>query len=212
MRLFSADLVPVMLGAWSGATEKAPKHDETKVVKVTLLVQLTTALASAFVPGDGEVKAVSFKAATDGSVRPFLRVASFNIPMKKQRLEVFATPDSPAASIAFDHVRMMKTVGLRVDVTTPVLVLRATVGPCGPQEYAALGAWHRSQRFVTFHEADASLEFDGAGVEASAADMAARQTVVPMRREEPAAASADSQADAGHRYPKRSRRSARTAH
>lgn len=200
MDLFKSEKVPVILRAWSGATEKAPQHDETKVVKVTLDVQLTSALASAFLPGDGELKNVAFKAAGDGSVRPFLRTAGFNIPMKKQRLVVISTPDSEGG-ICFDHVRLMKTVSLRIDLKTATLVLRATVGPCGPQEYAYLGDWHRTQRFVTFTEADPALEFNP-----SDADEKARRPVpTPEFVDE-----RDEQAE-GHRYPKKRGRKPRLA-
>ena len=205
MRLFNCQHVPVVLRAWSGATEKAPQHDETKVVKVTLEVLLTPALASAFLPGDGELKNVAFKAAADGSVRPFLRTAGFNIPTRHQTLTIFSTPDSPVAAICFDHVRFMKTVSLRIDVKTATLVLRATVGPCGPQEYAYLGDWHRSQRFLTFDEADPALAFEGA--QPSEADEKARRPYTPefedTRDEQPAAAAAE---EAGHRYPDTSKK------
>jgi hypothetical protein len=200
MNLFEGTLVPVTLMAWSGATEKAPQHDETKVVKVTLEVILTPELASRLVPGDGEIKAVAYKAATNGTVRSHLRSASFQIAAKKQDLQIFSTPDSPAPTVAFTHVKVMKTIGVKINLKTATLVVRATVGPCGPQEYAQLGAWHRSQRFVTFTESDPALEF--AGVDESDADEKARRRVVPT----PAARPSSETDREGHRDPRRGRR------
>lgn len=182
MRLFNSDKVQVFLKAWSGATERAPKHGETKVVKVTFLIPLTSAVASALVPGDGEIKNTVFKAALDGSVRAFLRSQSFDIAFEKQKLEVFATPDSETPSIAFDHVKFSKVVSTKTVIKAAQLWLRATIGPCGPQEYGFLGMWHNTDRWVTFTEADPKLALDGAQPALADADEKARH---PFERPEP---------------------------
>ena len=179
MRLFHSDKVQVFLKAWSGATERAPKHGETKVVKVTFLIPLTSAVASALVPGDGEIKNTVFKAAIDGSVRAFLRSQAFDIAIEKQKLEVFATPDSTVQSIAFDHVKFSKVVSTKTVIKSAQLWLRATIGPCGPQEYGFLGMWHNTDRWVTFTEADPKLALDGAQPALADADEKARQPFEP---------------------------------
>lgn len=208
MNLFTEPAVPVTLKAWSGATERAPEHDETKVVKATFEIELTPELASALNPGDGEVKFVAFKALDDNKVRPFLRTAQFEIGLKPQRLTIQSTPDSPVA-ICFDAVKIGRRLTVKSDGDVPVLRVSATVGPCGPSEYAFLGAWQNGQRFVTFEEAEPALP-----LEATDADEKARVVTndgpipqAPIWNDADAeAAAAELRADAdieqGHRYPK----------
>lgn len=211
MKVFNGSKIPVFLKAWSGSTEKVPQNGETKVVKVTLAIDLDAERAADLQPGDGEVKNVMFKAADDGGLRPFLRAAAFDAAIPKQKLLVRATPDSPVPSICFDHVKFAKTMLVRGNV----LFLKATIGPCGPGEYAALGQWHESDRFVDFEEAEPELDLEADGM--TDADEKAQTNLhisvgpippEPMwdETEEQAAADAareEAAVEQGHRYPKK---------
>lgn len=182
MQLFSRESVGVIMDAGALGTEKRKKYEEDKVFKVTLRIPLTPALASDLVPGDGQIKAAMYAAAIAGDVRPFLRETTWNMVVPPQRLEVRATPDSPVTMI-FDHVKISKVFKVKVRGTECDLQVRIVVGGVGPQEREALAAWHRSEKWVSFYEADSTLNLAG-DVMTEADEKARAPHLAPMFEDE----------------------------
>jgi hypothetical protein len=135
--------------------------NEVKVIDLTLRVQPFTAqLASALDPDYyGFVKRHLF-ALGDGSPITDLKAAEFRSTSDRQLLTVFASPDTSKASIAFDQVKIGK-VRARTEkgIDGWTLVIKASFGPVGRAELESVNAWYTEQRFVTFEEAEPSLEF-----------------------------------------------------
>lgn len=205
MQLFSSGMVGVFMDAGALGTEKRKKFEEDKVFKVTLRIPLTPDLASDLVPGDGQIKAALYAAAISGDVRPFLRDTTWKIVVPPQRLEVRATPDSEVGMV-FDHAKVSSVFKAKVNGTNADLYVRLIVGSCGPQEREALAAWHRSERWVTFYESDASLQFETEAGLTDADEKARAPHLEPMFTDEQFTETVVGIGKEGHRYPKREKK------
>jgi hypothetical protein len=94
---------------------------------------------------------------------PKLEIASveFKLQTDRQQLLVFASTDTPEASICFDQVKIWHVRSKRRnDATVYALSFDATLGPVGDRELAYAEAWRGTQRAVTFNAAAPNLDFE----------------------------------------------------
>lgn len=161
MRLFSVAKVPCYCEAITHRIERR-KSGDAKVVDLSLKIDPFTAqLASALDQAEhGGVKRKLFKQ-NNGEPDRDLRAAEFRPPGDRQKLICFASPDTSQASIALDHVKItkMRARGQK-DGDRWVFVLVASAGPLGKTELEYVSAFHAEMRFITFEEAEPSLEFE----------------------------------------------------
>lgn len=185
-RLFSVPKVGLFLETIVHATEKR-QGDDVKIVTLSLRVQpfdakLATAVDDGVSPESG-VKATLFNM-NNAEPKAHLRRVDFGLNCPRQQLSVFASPDTNKESIALDHVRITATyVRTQKDVNGYAFCFKASFGPLGRRELEFIQEWHLGQKFVTFEEAEPSLEFDeqpDAEDEGSEADVKARESARPL--------------------------------
>lgn len=181
-RLFSVAKVGLFLDSYVPSMEKR-KGGEAKVLTMTLRVQPFDAkLATAIDEGvseDSNVRATLFKL-NHPDPKPHLARVNFSLGCPRQNMHIFASPDTEKARIMFEHVRIFGTYArTEKNVNSYAFVLKASYGPVGRAEQEYIHEWMLSQRFVTFQEAEPSLEFDpvSADQEASEDDVQAREVV-----------------------------------
>jgi hypothetical protein len=160
MRLFDVDAVPLFLDAVSFRAEKTPDGDIT-VADLTLRVQpLHADLAEAL---DPELRAEIFT--KNGEPRPKVTSLGWRLPVDRQHLHCAVLADQATlgdyellnAEISDPRVRAEK------GLDGFALVFYATVGPLGSDDLEFLVLrWLRTQRFVTFREAQGDLLSDAA--------------------------------------------------
>lgn len=180
-RLFSAAKVGLFCDSITHATEKR-KGDDVKIVTLTLRVQpfdakLATALDEG-IGGESNVRPTLFKIGHPDP-KPLLRRADFALGCARQNLHVFASTDTPTASILLDQVRISNTYArTEKGVAGFGFVLKASFGPLGRRELEYIQDWHLGQRFVTFDEAEPSLAFESDGEdEGTEADQKSREVI-----------------------------------
>jgi hypothetical protein len=178
MRLFSVAKIPMYCESISHRIEQR-KSGAAKVVDLALKIEPFTPQLAAALDMDeyAWIKRELFRGA-DASVNVDLKSATFRTPTERQLLTCYATPDSPKASIAIDQVKVTK---LRVrgqkDGSGWVLYVHVSFGPLGKTELEYVNAFYAEQRFVSWDQAEPSLEFesDGADDEMTDADEEARE-------------------------------------
>ncbi len=180
MRLFLADKVGCFLDAVGHSVEKR-RGEEVKVLTLTLRVSPFNVNLASDMELDG-IKPTLFKLHS-GEAKDLLRRADFKASnLDRQVLTVFASPDTEMPSIALDQVRIHGLYArMPKDRTDFDLVCKATFGPVGRTELEFVQLWLLTQRFVTFTEAEASLDFEAVGDEddLTDADEKARQQALP---------------------------------
>ncbi len=139
------------------STEKR-KDGEQKVIVLTLKVDpFDTKLASAV---SGPMRQTLFQL---GNAQPHdhLRKVSFALGTPRQLLTVWATPDSPKASIALEQVRIADVYArTSKDSRGYVLVFKATFGPPSARELEFCEEWRNGMKFVDFAAAEHDDLFD----------------------------------------------------
>jgi hypothetical protein len=164
-RLFSVPKVGLFLDSYAPGIEKR-RDEEVSILKLTLRVQpFDSKLATAIDDGLGDDSAVRsnlFKLSS-GEPKPHLDQAAFSLGCPRQQLQVYAAPDAPEARIAFNQVKISGTYArTQKDVDGFAFVLKASFGPVGRDELEYVHAWFRTQRFVTFEEAEPGMFDDEA--------------------------------------------------
>jgi len=160
MKLFKVGKVGLFCDAITHATEKRD-GDETKILVLTLRCQpfdakLATAVADV-------VRQDLFKL-NRPDPKPEIRRLEFALGVPRQILHVFASSDTPTASIAFDQVKISGTYArTEKDVNGYAFVFKASFGPCSKTELEYAEAWRLTQRFVSFEEAEPGLFSEGNG-------------------------------------------------
>lgn len=162
-RLFSVPKVGLFLDSYKPGMEKR-RGEDVAVVSLTLRVQpFDSKLAHAIDDGLGDdsgVKTGLFKL-SNGDPKPHIKTLGFRLDCPLQRLVIFASPDTDASRIAFDQVKISGTYARdQKDVVGYAFVLNASFGPVGREELEYVHSWYRTQRFVTFEEAEPSLAFE----------------------------------------------------
>lgn len=173
MRLFSVSKIPVYCESISHRIERR-KSGDVKVVDLALKIEpFTPQLASALDLDEyAFIKRELFRG-NDASVNIDLKNAEFRTPTDRQLLTCYATPDSPKASIALDQVKVTKIrVRGQKDGSGWVLYVHVSFGPLGKTELEYVNAFYSEQRFISWDQAEPSLEFetDGAGDEDEPSD------------------------------------------
>ena len=163
-RLFNTAKVPVFIDSVQLGIEKR-KDGPVSVVVLGCRVQpfdakLATSL-DAGVGGDSNIRPTAFNLNTTNPKPNFTR-HDFQLGIVRQRLECFATPDTAEARIALDGARIFNTyVRSQKDMPTALaMVFKLSFGPVGRDEIDYVKANFRSQLFVTFKEADESMQFE----------------------------------------------------
>lgn len=160
MDLFTVGKIPVYCDGITHRLETR-KSGETKVVDLTLKIQpFTGQLAAALDPAEyGFVKRVLFKM-DSGDPTVDLRAAEFTPPGDRQRLTCYATSDSTEPSIVIDHAKVTKLRARRgKEVHGWTLYVGVSFGPLSKDELAWANQFYTSQSFITFEEAEPSLDF-----------------------------------------------------
>lgn len=154
---------------------------QTKVVDLALKVEpFTNQLAAAMDDEYAHVKRLLFKLG-DGSPVRDMRSIEFRPPFERQNLIVFATPDTTEPSICLPQAKITKLrARSKKDGDGWVLYLYVSFGPVSKTELEFVNDWYTQQRFVTFEQAEPSLEFeDEDGERLTESDEKARQAA-PM--------------------------------
>lgn len=162
MHLFDVAKVPMFCDGIAHRLEKRKTGDEVKVVDLTLRIQpFTNELASTINQDEyGAVKRMLFNLIT-GEANDDLRSVEFVATSDRQRLICFATPDTEVPSIAFDQVKVKKIrARTQKDVAGWALYVYVSFGPLGKSELEYVNDWYTKQRFVSFEEAEPSLDFE----------------------------------------------------
>jgi len=162
--LFNVGKIGMFVDAVQLGVEKRRGGEETTVLKLTLRVDPFDAkLASAIdegLGGDSNVRASVFKL-TDGSPKPHIERVAFNLDCPRQRMDIYASPDTDTSRLCFDQVKVSGCyVRAQKDSAALTAVITVAFGPFGRDEMEAAQAYFRSQMFVTWVEAEPSLAFD----------------------------------------------------
>lgn len=171
-RLFNTAKVGVFLETWKPGIEKR-RGEEVKVLVLSCTIQpfdakLATALDSG-VGGDSNVRATVFSLNTSDA-KPHFTGYDFVLGLVRQTMEIFASPDTKQARMALTQVKIAAT-SVKVHKDNPNSLqfnFKASFGPVGRDEMELLHEWFRGQKFVTFQEAEKSLEFEEADTDAEA--------------------------------------------
>lgn len=158
-RLFDVEKVGLFLDSFSPRIEKR-ESEEVKLLDLTLRLQpLTPELASALA-GDGLIKKSLYRL-DDGSPLPNIKSIAFNLSVARQLLTIYAAPDVETPSIALDQVEI-SDIRARTEkgVDGWGLVFYASFGPVSKVELEFVQRWYTGQQFVTFHEAQPSLDLE----------------------------------------------------
>src|SRR5262249_33496062 len=161
MKFCDLPKIGIYCDTYTPATETR-REDEVKVVRLTLRIQpLTPELAQAIEPYMRKTLFKPGQAHPDPT--PQVHEITFNFNTPRQLLKIFASKDSPTATIAFDQVHIGRLrARLQKDVEGWALLFKATFGPCGPADLAYVNEWYGTQRFITFTPAEGDLDFGDA--------------------------------------------------
>lgn len=184
--LFATPKVPLFLDAITHGTERR-RGEDIKIVTLALRVQpFGPELAASVdegVQADTGIKPLLFSL-NNAEPKALVRRLDVGLGCPRQQLLVFASSDTTKESIAFDQVKIGGTYArTQKDVNGYVFVFRASFGTLGRRELEFIQDWHLSTRFVTFRQAEPSLEFDAESNrdqdEGTDQDQKARQEVKP---------------------------------
>jgi hypothetical protein len=152
-KLFDVGKVGCYLESITHSTEKR-KDGEAKVLQLSLKVDpFDVKLASAL---SQPVRATLFKL-SNAEPQEHLRKVYVSLGTPRQRMEIFATPDTPKGSILLDHVRVSEIYArTSKDARGYVLVFKTIFGPPDARELEYCENWRNNMAFVTFTEAEAS--------------------------------------------------------
>ncbi len=158
MRLFETGKVGLFLDDFGPSTEKRTSG-EVEVIVLTLRVQpFTSQLAASM---DPKVRAALFMLNGNAEPKKEINSAVFNLPFSRQVMTCFASSDTVKPSIAFDQVKV-KGVMARTEkgVDGYACVLKVAFGPAGKNELEYINGWYKTQRSVTFEEAEPDLDYE----------------------------------------------------
>lgn len=217
-KLFSVGKVGLFVDAVALGKEKRPNADEATVLKLTLRCEpFTRELAAAIddgLGGDHNVLASVFKL-NSPEPKPHIERVNLSLDCPRQRLDLYASPDTDTSRLCFDQVRISGFyVRTSRDTAALSAVFTASFGPVGRDELEAALLYFRSQTFISFHEAEPGL-FDDADEDSDDLPPAPVEAAPMWDEDEPAAAVPESIADREKRSrptAKRGTRSKRAKH
>lgn len=158
MKLFSTGKTGVFLESLDHRVEKR-KSGETKVAVLGCAVRpLTVQLAAAV---DEVIRGALFRRTGDAAPQPFVRALEFHLPIERQDVTVFASPDTVKPSILFQQVKIERLKArIDKDSTAYTLTFKAVFGPCAAKELAYLEDWLNTQRFLSFEMSEPDLDYE----------------------------------------------------
>jgi len=220
-RLFSTGKIGIFCDTYTPGVEKR-KGEVVKIMTGTFRVQpfdakLATSIDDGLNDNSG-VRAALFKL-NHPDPKPHLDRVNFTLACPRQNLIIFASPDTDTSRVGFLQVKITGIYArTQKDVDGYALVFQGSFGPLGRTELEYLHAWHRTQRFVTFEEAEPSLELEDVDDE-GADEHAPAPRPKPMWDEaddqlvettgltdKQAAAKAKDVREKAHRYPKKAKK------
>lgn len=163
-KLFAVGKVGLFVDAVALGKEKRKGGEEATVLKLTLRCEpFSRELAAAIdegLGGDHNVLASIFRL-NSPEPKPHLERVNLSLDCPRQRIDLYASPDTDSSRLCFDHVRISGFY-VRTSNDTNVLaaVFTASFGPFGRDEMEACAQYFRAQLFATFSEAEPSLLFD----------------------------------------------------
>lgn len=165
-RLFNVGKIGCFVDDYGPGVEKR-RGEEVSVLTLSLRIQPFDAkLASALdagVGGDSNIKATIFSM-NSGEPKPAFTRHDFSLGLPRQNLTIFASPDTTEARLVLEQAKITGTyVRTQKDMNALALVLKATFGPVGRAELEYIHAAHRTQRFITFSEAEPILDLESDG-------------------------------------------------
>lgn len=188
MQLFDTDRVGCYLDGVNLRLEKT-KEAEHKVIDLTLRVQpFTPELAAALHP---EVRALLFTM-NDATPKPLLKSVELKLPgvLPKQHMDCYTLPDEGEAGFTLLHAEISDPrARTEKGVEGYAFVFYATIGPVGRDELEFVTNWYTQCRFVTFREAQATMDFAGKNEDATEAKpprRGRRAAAAPEPESEPA--------------------------
>jgi hypothetical protein len=129
--------------------------EEVKIITVRLRVQPFEADLARALPG--LVRATLFKL-NHPEPQPHLKRVDFTLGVPRQRLEVYAAPDTSKPAIVFDQVLIAATYArTEKNVDGFAFIWKGSFGPVGRRDLEFLHDWLLGQRFVTTTEAEPGL-------------------------------------------------------
>ncbi len=161
MNLFTVPKIPMHCEGITHRLEKR-KSGETKIVELALKIEpFTPQLAAALDPAEyAFVKRTLFKMGDGATPVNDLRAVEFRPPLDRQKLLCFATVDTAMASICLDQVKVTKIRARQSkDAQGWVLYVHVSFGPVDKGELEYVNAFYAGQRWITFEEAEPSLDF-----------------------------------------------------
>lgn len=189
MKLFQTAKIGLFLDSISHRTEKRRDGEVKVIVLGCRIVPFDHKLAQSL---DDVVRGSLFK--RTGNAEPHGHVAGmdFTLPIERQDVDCFASPDTDAASRRIEQVKVSH---LRAQIEKGsnafALKVRLTFGPASDKELAFVENWRQNQKFLTFHESQPDLAYEEIGGEDDDDDA---QPALEMEGEEdaePVAAGAD---------------------
>lgn len=163
-KLFSVGKVGLFVDAVALGKEKRTGGEEATVLKLTLRCEpFTRELAAAIddgLGGDHNVLASIFKL-NSPEPKPHLERVNLSLDCPRQRMDLYASPDTDSSRICFDQVKISGFyVRAQKDSTALTAIFSAAFGPFSKDELEAATQYFRNQMFVSFVEAEPSLMFD----------------------------------------------------
>jgi hypothetical protein len=162
-RLFSVPKVGLFCDTYKPGMEKR-RGEEVAIVTLTLRVQPFDAkLATSIDDGLGDDSGVrpGLFRLNNAEPKPHIKTLGFRLDCPRQRMIIFATPDTDGSRFAFDQVKISGTYARdQKDVAGFAFVFNASFGPVGRDELEFVHSWYRGQKFVTFEEAEPSIAFE----------------------------------------------------
>jgi hypothetical protein len=162
MRFFDTDKVGAYLDAVTLRLEKT-KDSEQKVIDLTLRVQPFGAdLAASLHP---DVRALLFTGDSDGAPKPLVKAVEFKIgDLPPQHIECALLPEGDGVSVFSLRDAEISDPRVRTEkgVDGYALIFYATIGPVGRDELEYVVNWYTQARFLTFSEAQRTMDFGDA--------------------------------------------------
>lgn len=178
--LFSVAKVQTFCDTITHSTEER-RGETVKIVELSLRVQPFDAkLATALDDGtkaDAGIRSLLFSLST-GDPKPHVRKVDVALGVPRQQMLIYASPDTVNESIALDQVKISSTYArTQKDISGYAFCFRASFGPLGKTELEFIQSWHLTNRFITFREAEKSLNFGDSDAPATDTDEKARKNL-----------------------------------
>lgn len=184
MKLFSVGKIGIFLTKIDHTIEKRRDGEVQVLVLKCRIHPFTHQLAQAM---DDVVRGSLFKRTGNADPHNHVLGLNFSLPVERQDLNIFASPDTEKPTIRFEQVKVSH-LHAKIEKGTNAYVcsLWFTLGPVSAKELEYCHAWRTTQRFISTSESEPDLAYEeiGGGEEADDEDDA--QPALEMEGEEEA--------------------------